>query len=485
MRRIGTGFVLFAALSLSCSAFETLEVVYSSPPDRSYGVPAGVSAIIEFSADVDRSDIERGFSLRTKSGAIEGTFAWESGRKFTFAPLSPIAHGSRCVMSLPRTVSDKRGNTMEKDFLSEFYVGDDLVAPRVISSDPPRVQGGLIGAPESLSRVTIRFSEPMERMAAERAFSMIPDAPGFFEWSHGDTVMTYHLTGALEYGTRYSVTVGAAARDIAGNSLAAEYRLAFIIGDEFTSPAVTGMFDAASLPPPYWERDVVETVGRSLKIAVGFTAPMDRPSSEAAFSVSPPVAGTFSWNAPGDIMTFIPSSRLDSETTYTIAIAATARDAGGRMLHESYDQQVRTCAGDSLHLSAGPVSGSNDGAAFTTLFTPPLAPWPVLIDLGDDAPGDNEYRFSFTFSRGASGPVGMDEYSVFGNITVHCFGASDESITRDVFWDSGSSRLVVVLARLAKHTLYRLTLTGGEYGLRDELGNTLERDLVFEFKDPD
>jgi len=62
-----------------------------------------------------------------------------------------------------------------------------------------------------------------------------------------------------------------------------------------------------------------------------FDQPMDKGSVEAAFKVSPPVAGTFSW--PDDeTVQFKPASPLDRNMTYEAVVGAGARSAAGLSL---------------------------------------------------------------------------------------------------------------------------------------------------------
>lgn len=62
-------------------------------------------------------------------------------------------------------------------------------------------------------------------------------------------------------------------------------------------------------------------------IKVGFNRPMDQTSAQAAFSITPNVAGTFSW--VGDEMRFTPSAVLPILTSYSVKVGTGAKSAGG------------------------------------------------------------------------------------------------------------------------------------------------------------
>ena len=90
--------------------------------------------------------------------------------------------------------------------------------------------------------------------------------------------------------------------------------------------------------------DGARAVAASAGVSVTFDEPMDRPSAEAAFSLTgpdgAPVGGSFSWS--GSTMTFRPSTPLDEGTTYQAALAAGARDLAGNELATGRTWSFRT-----------------------------------------------------------------------------------------------------------------------------------------------
>ncbi len=65
-------------------------------------------------------------------------------------------------------------------------------------------------------------------------------------------------------------------------------------------------------------------------VRVTFDAEMDRTSVEAAISVSPSLAGTYTW--AGTTVEFTPGGGWDGDTTYTVTVAGSAKDVRGRTL---------------------------------------------------------------------------------------------------------------------------------------------------------
>ena len=65
-------------------------------------------------------------------------------------------------------------------------------------------------------------------------------------------------------------------------------------------------------------------------VATLFSEAMDRASAQAAFAITPRVAGSFAWRQ--NTLLFTPSAPLASRTTYTVSISTQAKSARGRPL---------------------------------------------------------------------------------------------------------------------------------------------------------
>ena len=81
-------------------------------------------------------------------------------------------------------------------------------------------------------------------------------------------------------------------------------------------------------------------------ITVTFSKAMNETSAENAFSISPPVTGSFTWD--GNKMIFTPSSNLAYGTTYTVNISTEAEDLAGNDLESSYSWQLTTGTDSSI-----------------------------------------------------------------------------------------------------------------------------------------
>ena len=72
-------------------------------------------------------------------------------------------------------------------------------------------------------------------------------------------------------------------------------------------------------------------------ITVTFSEAMNRPDAQAAFSASPAVTCSFTWNASDTEMTCDPDADLNAGASYTVTIAASATSATGEALGGAHE----------------------------------------------------------------------------------------------------------------------------------------------------
>jgi parallel beta-helix repeat protein len=105
---------------------------------------------------------------------------------------------------------------------TETFVQTDATPPRVLEAIPAP---NSVGVPFG-SRITIVFSEPMNRTATEAAITVVGYHLGDFMWTPDGDSVSFSITDA-RYGETYFVAVRDTARDLAGNRLATTYLFAF------------------------------------------------------------------------------------------------------------------------------------------------------------------------------------------------------------------------------------------------------------------
>jgi hypothetical protein len=114
-------------------------------------------------------------------------------------------------------------------------------------------------------------------------------------------------------------------------------------------------------------------------ITVTFSEAMDQASAEAAFSVNPAVAGTFSWDAEGKVMTFAPNASFAHGTHVNWQVAGAAKDATGLAMGEDFNAGFWILMQKTITLYSQPDRDGYAGYAGT----PPMGPFPMAIANGN------------------------------------------------------------------------------------------------------
>ena len=132
-----------------------------------------------------------------------------------------------------------------------------------------------------------------------------------------------YTPASLGYSTKYNVTIGTGAKDLAGNNLSSIFEWNFTtMEQDLASPTVSGNSPTGT------------GVLKTAQITVNFSEAMNQSSVRSAFSTNPVTNGTFAWN--GNNMTYTPSN-LAYNTTYNVTVGTGVMDlAGNNMLLPYY-----------------------------------------------------------------------------------------------------------------------------------------------------
>lgn len=96
-------------------------------------------------------------------------------------------------------------------------LGEDCTAPTIVSTTPANASTKVaVNAP-----IVIVFSEAMNTNTVQSAFSTSPATSGSFTWNGPGTQVTYQPSAPLSNGGRVTFNISTAAKDLAGNSMAA------------------------------------------------------------------------------------------------------------------------------------------------------------------------------------------------------------------------------------------------------------------------
>ena len=128
-----------------------------------------------------------------------------------------VNHPTYAFRETPRVVNMSRTHT-------ETFLQTDQVRPEVTDTIPAADSVGVRFG----SRITITFSEPMNRTATEAAILVLNHRVSDFQWTPDGRSVSFAIADP-QFGTTYFVEVQDSATDLAGNRLGTTYLFAFDI----------------------------------------------------------------------------------------------------------------------------------------------------------------------------------------------------------------------------------------------------------------
>ncbi len=490
----GALFISFicAAIFIRCDnleerlGFDRPEVVSVSPARFAEGVPADTAVRIVFSRDMDTAKTNQAFRLNSESGGCRGSFRWPNGRTLVFFPEGPL-YDNMYTITLAETAEDRKGNDLREGIESVFYVNSDLTPPRVLSHTPERNATGVHPAPETDpilyagSFIRVIFSEAMDMDSIYAGFTISPPVQGLFCWNDIRTEVVFTPIYNLHYGTTYTITLGTSIRDINGNKLREQFSWGFTVGDDFTGPSITSVYQPQSgAAPTPWEEDT-DNPGceKNGDIVLVFDEPVSRESACDAVTISPPAEFHIESPEESSAITIKFDEPLESEKAYQLKIASSLSDVHGNSMEREYRYRFITDGPASTR--PGVICITDTRLGFAEPWTGPYECWAASEIEPVTAYGPGEYVY-ILFTKE------IDPVSI--NIAIdRSFGPSGtRPKVSQIDWPDippGPFRAYrFALSELITGTTYKITLRGGPGGLRDSEGNTMKEDYIQFFKMP-
>lgn len=304
-----------------------------SPADQEVVRP-NVAVQINFSQPMNRWPTRNAFGI---SGSVLGVFSWDvASMQLTFTPNSDLREDFQYNVTMANTAQDATGkfldgnedgtasNDATDDHKWSFYVRD-WTPPQMVDMSP---RDGTDLVPVN-AEVVMEFSEVMDQAATEGAILISPSIPGAYIWSGAN--LTLSPSSDLLINTSYTVSVSTAAADLAGNQLDGDGDGTGGEGveDEVYFTFTTGDTRIDTPPVIEWVRpmDGRNNVAVGETITAVFSQPMRGTTTEAAFSIVPPVVGLL--DGDGYDLVLVPDADLAYATTYTVTITRAATNMRG------------------------------------------------------------------------------------------------------------------------------------------------------------
>lgn len=334
------GNKLQSQFSTSFTTKSTIDTVPPSvtdvyPASGSTGVSTRPTVIVTFSEIMNISATSNSIHLSSTDGVVNGDLSWmDFNTTAHFTPSTDLFSSKTYTITVEQSARDLAGNNMTGRFTSTFVTeanATDTTKPTIQSTVP---LGGSTEV-EITQNVAVFFSEQMNKTSVEAVFSMQNGSlsvGGSFSWDSQGTSCTFTPYRVLGYSSTYIVTIGATAKDVAGNMMAASYSLSFTTksSNDVLPPTVTDVYPS----------DGATDVSTYVTIAITFSESMNVSATANAFhlsSTSGDIPGTMQWANKNTTLIFTPSSSLVPSTEYTVDIRTSASDLIGNHMTSEFN----------------------------------------------------------------------------------------------------------------------------------------------------
>ncbi len=430
----------------------------TQPAANAANVAINTAISASFSEALDPASVNAAsFTLACPAGtAVSGTVAYMMGSNMaTFTPAGSLPSSTTCTATLSTAIRDIAGNALAAPFNWSFTTSAaaDMTAPTVSSVFPA---AGATGVPVNTS-ITASFSEAMNPSSLNTSSFLLacPSGTaitGTVAYAMSGNVATFTPGSALPPSTTCTATITTAARDIAGNALAAPFNWSFTTSAaaDMTRPTVTAVLPAAG----------ASGIAVNSAVTISFSEAMDALSiSGTSFTLAcpsgTPISGTVAYAAGSNTASFTPGSNLPPSTLCNVTVTTAVRDIAGNTLANPFTSSFTTgAAADTTAptvLSTNPADGAvgvcinkNINARFSEAMDP------LTIT-------------SATFTLAVSGGA-----AVSGVVTY-------DSASNIASFNPDANLIG------APATSYTATIRGGATGVKDVAGNPLAVNRVTQF----
>ena len=362
-------------------------VTSTDPGSNETNVARGKQLSATFSKAMDPATLSAStFTLKQGATAVPGSVSY-TGTIATFTPTSILGSGLGFDARITTGAKDLSGVGLATDHAWSFSTGVVItVVPAVTVVDPGN---GAIGVLIN-KQVGAAFNEPMSCATLAAAFTLKQGAaavPGAVTCSGSSA--TFAPAGNLTPGAIYAATISTAAKDLAGNALAADYNWSFTT-DNAAPPVITFInpSDAAIGVCPN------EVVRATFNDAIDVRTLV--PANFTLTSPTAPVGGLVSYDSQGHTASFTPTGNLQTNTAYVAKVTTGVKDEAGTPLAK--DKVWRFTTGATLcqapvnlkslstfvAVAGAGLTNSNSGG--TTVLNGDVGLSPTATCLGDGSP---------------------------------------------------------------------------------------------------
>ncbi|MFH0736241.1 MAG: Ig-like domain-containing protein [bacterium] len=304
-----------------------------------------------FSKTMDATTITTAtFTLMQGTSFVSGTVSY-TGTTATFTPLNNLLPSTTYTATITTGAKDLAGNTIASNYVWNFITGASVIItpPTIILTDPFNNETGVA----LNQKIATTFSKTMDVSTITTTTYILKHGAtsvlGFVSYS--GMIGAFSPTANLLPNTVYTVTITTGTKDLAGNSIAANYEWNFTTGEAIvvTPPTVV------STNPV----DFATNVALNQKISTTFSKTMDAATiTDVTYTLkfgTTSVSGFVTYS--GKTAIFTPTNNLLPNTIYTVTINTQAKDLSGIALTNNYVWSFTTVFPNVLTLLSSPAAG--------------------------------------------------------------------------------------------------------------------------------
>lgn len=305
---------------------------------------SGVS--IRFGAPMDVASV-REVILVTPDVPVD--LSWDAtATRLTVAPQGAWAASTYHTITVPAGALAASGRPTASDIRAAFLTR----AATVATIEPTVTIGEAVGLDTG---VALSFDRPVDAASLVAAFAIDPPVPGLLEplGRRGDTERwLFQPDEPLLPDMAYQITFDSTVLDAEGGHVAVPDLVELATG---STPSVVR----------FRPRNGTTNIDRSATLSVRFTAPMDRATTEAAWSASlgeAAIAGTISWAERDTVLVFKMKEALGYSAKVTLRVGAEAMSAAGVPIAAAAGATFSTVPKPAVRAIPKPSSGGSVGA---------------------------------------------------------------------------------------------------------------------------
>ncbi|UCE37743.1 MAG: Ig-like domain-containing protein [Thermoplasmata archaeon] len=212
-------------------------VIDKSPMGNNVAVNTTIT--ISFDGPMNQASVQSAFSILPDVG---GSSSW-IGNQLVFRPNSDLDYSTTYNVTIGTGATDITGNPLESAISWEFTTVSDpsTVNVQILSTVPEDASTNV----DVETRITIYFTEAMDKTSVDKAFSISPSIDGMFA-KEGKSII-FIPDSNLQYGTKYVITIYSnATSEIGGRKLDKNYNIEFITEK---APEEKGLFSWETMEP--------------------------------------------------------------------------------------------------------------------------------------------------------------------------------------------------------------------------------------------